>query len=302
MKTAQAFEVGRVGGPTVGERDGVIQVALGGRAVATGRPTGQIPGPHKRRQLHRGPITRLGPGRDRDRLQPGGLGQLGHQLGRDQPVAAQQRCRRLAVALDAGLLGHHMNHHRRHRAPLGGTVGIVAAAGPADPPRPPTRPARRRGADLCCADHRHTPWPPRRSAAHPGLGRRWHTTGRTPRPCRPRNSRSTPPDRGPAPAPGAPHRGRPPPRSDLSRRPAAPGHRRPAPHPQRQLGIHPRQHLRVGDQIGAIHQRLKHVVVDFPGSKHLPDLRQPLPHRPAMVQVTAGPAMSSRRRGVPGRH
>lgn len=42
MKTAQAFEVGRVGGPTVGERDGVIQVALGGRAVATGRPTGQI--------------------------------------------------------------------------------------------------------------------------------------------------------------------------------------------------------------------------------------------------------------------
>lgn len=147
--TAQAFEVGRVGGPTVGERDGVIQVALGGRAVATGRPTGQIPGPHKRRQLHRGPITRLGPGRDRDRLQPGGLGQLGHQLGRDQPVAAQQRCRRLAVALDAGLLGHHMNHHRRHRAPLGGTVGIVAAAG--QPIRPGRQRAQRVGAALICA-------------------------------------------------------------------------------------------------------------------------------------------------------
>jgi hypothetical protein len=51
-------------------------------------------------------------------------------------------------------------------------------------------------------------------------------------------------------------------------------HRRPARYFDGQLSIHRRQHLVVGDQIGAIHDRLKQSIVDVTGFEDFGHLRQ----------------------------
>ena len=74
---------------------------------------------------------------------------------------------------------------------------------------------------------------------------------------------------------------------DLCAQPA-PAHRRPARHVDRQLPIHARQHLAVGDQIAAIHQGLKRAVVDVAGFEQLPHPGQPLAHGPGVAQPAGG--------------
>ncbi|CAG6935486.1 hypothetical protein PICSAR15_04432 [Mycobacterium avium subsp. paratuberculosis] len=63
------------------------------------------------------------------------------------------------------------------------------------------------------------------------------------------------------------------------------GQRRPPRHQHGQRGVHPGQHLRISDQIGAKHQGLKRPVIDAPGREHRPDLRQPFPHRHRITQI-----------------
>ena len=53
-----------------------------------------------------------------------------------------------------------------------------------------------------------------------------------------------------------------------------------------QFGVHGGHHLRVGDQVGAIDDRLKRAVIDIASHQHRAHPRQPQPHRPRVVQVT----------------
>jgi hypothetical protein len=82
-----------------------------------------------------------------------------------------------------------------------------------------------------------------------------------------------------------------------------PGHRGPAQHAGRQPGIHGGQHLGIGDQIRAIHQRLKHPVIDVPAAKHPGHPRQPLAHGQRIAQVAARHRQADpKRRGHLGAH
>ena len=89
---------------------------------------------------------------------------------------------------------------------------------------------------------------------------------------------------------------------DLPRQPAA-AHRRPPRHLDRQLGVHRRQHLLVGDQIRAIHNRREQPKVDVAGQKHLGNLRQPLKHRAGIPHPARGQSLTDpQRRGHLGGH
>ena len=172
--------------------------------------------------------------------------------------------------------------------------GTPAAARPR--PAPPTHPRDAAGG---CADPPGTHCPPTPRAADPMPARR------EPTPC--------PPAR-PSPARRPPHR------RDDRWSPSCPAHRngigighdlidrrgqsaarqrRTPRQPHRQCRIHPRQHLGIGDQLGAKHDRLKRPVVDLAGLKHPAHLRQPVTHRHRIAQV----AMPHRHAAMqPGRH
>ena len=113
-------------GPAVGVRDGVVDVAIECGPIAAGPPAGEIPAAHEIGELLRRHISRLGRGIDRDgpghQLGPGG--QLGNEFGCDEPVSAYLGCRCAAAAVDRGLFGDHVNHHRCCGGPF--SSGAVA--------------------------------------------------------------------------------------------------------------------------------------------------------------------------------
>ena len=78
----------------------MVQVAVDGRAIATRGTTGQVAGSHEVGELGRRDVAWLGHISRRNQwLQPGGLGQFGNHLRRDQAFCAsttpvRSRCRR----------------------------------------------------------------------------------------------------------------------------------------------------------------------------------------------------------------
>ena len=81
------------------------------------------------------------------------------------------------------------------------------------------------------------------------------------------------------------------------------GHRGPAHHIGRQRRIHRREHLRVVDQIDAIHQGLKHPIINVTGFEDLAHLGQPFAQRPGVAQPAGRqPLADPQRRGHLGGH
>ena len=119
-----------MGGPAVGVGDGVVEVAVESRTIAAGPPAGQISASHELGEFLRRHISRLGRGIDRvdQGHQVGVGGQLGNKFGRDQPVRAYLGCRCAAAALERGLFGDHMYHHRRCGGPLSSDAVTESAA------------------------------------------------------------------------------------------------------------------------------------------------------------------------------
>ena len=129
MGAAVALQVRGVGGPAVGMGDGVVDVAVECRVVATWPATRQIPASHEIGERLRRHISRLGCGVEwmNQRHQLGVSGQLGDELGSDQPVGAHLGRRRVARVAGVGFLGNHVDHHRCCGGTLsGGTVTASA--------------------------------------------------------------------------------------------------------------------------------------------------------------------------------
>ena len=81
------------------------------------------------------------------------------------------------------------------------------------------------------------------------------------------------------------------------------GQRGPARHVGRQLPVHGSQYVGIGDQIGAIDQRLKHPEVDVTGLEDLAHPRQPLAQGPRVPQPAGRqPLADPQLRGHLGRH
>ncbi len=293
-------------GPAVGVGDGVVDVAIECRMIAAGPAARQIPAPHKIGQLLRRHISALGRGIDRvnQRHQLGIGGQLGDEFGRDEPVSAYLGCRCAAAALERGLLGDHMYHHRRCGGPL--SSGAVTA---------PTATAQSIG--------------PRRersqriSAAL--LARAWialaHRAGQRSEPLvqgmRIGTQQAAVNFGQTAAEVGEPdlafsaslcalaHRVDVSFGDDLvnvSGQPAA-GHRWPADHGKGQLPIDRREHVAIGDQIGAIDDRGKRPLVDVTRLEHFGQLRQPFAHRAGIAQLARRQALAyPQSRGHLGAH
>ena len=247
MQPAQAFQVRRVRGTALGVGDGVVDIAVGGRAVTARGPTGQVPAAHELGQFGRRGVAGLGTRRWAQRGQPGRPGQLGDQLGRDQALDPGQHPGRGPAALDGGLLGDHVDHHialGRRRARRG-ALGTAAAAH--QPVGPGGQRPQRIGAPLlaACGDR------PSHTVAANSSSRRSRAGRRCPHlALHPGHPRRVGHDihipvlgrlGGPAHRIGI-HR-RPPP--GRPRRPARPGQRRAPRHQHRQPRIHLRQHRRV---------------------------------------------------------
>ncbi len=224
-----------------------------------------------------------------DRHQPGRLGQLCDQLRRNQRTGSDKGTRRIPGAVHGGLLGDHMNHHRRGRR----TTPRRAIRAPAATTQP-VRPRRQRpqgigtalftGAGIVLTDRGRQRI--QRGVHRPRIGGEQAAL----------DLRQTPFNKVPEgdlafglPLLAAAHRisiGLGHDLVDLGRQPAH-GQRRPPQHLRHQLRIHLRQHLPVGDQPGAIHHRLKQPDINITGLEQLCHLRQPLPHRPGIVQPTS---------------
>ena len=89
---------------------------------------------------------------------------------------------------------------------------------------------------------------------------------------------------------------------DLTGQPG-PRHGWPTRHRDGQLGVHRRQHVRVGDQIGAIHDGCEHPKVNVAIGKYLADFGQALAHGPGIAQPASGEGLADpQRRGHLGGH
>ncbi|VBA35007.1 hypothetical protein LAUMK21_05429 [Mycobacterium pseudokansasii] len=288
-----------MGGPAGGVGDGVVEVAVEGRAITAGPATRQIAAPHEIGQRLRGHIAWLGWGiagvDQRDLLGRGG--QLGDQFGADEPVSTHQGCQRFAVALTAGLFGNHVDDHRGSGRARPGSA-IAAPTATAQPIGPGGQRPQRVGAALVTGARimgtdrgRQRAQPP---IQHLGIrGQQGALDLGDPADPLVDADRPIPVVLG-APAQrigiGAGHD-----LVDLGTQPA-PAQRRPARHRHRQLGIHRGQHLGVFDQLGAIHQRLKSPIVDLTGPKHRRDPRQLLTHRPGITQPARRQALADPQR------
>lgn len=271
----------------VAERNRVVDVAVGRRAVTTGPATGQIPAAHERRQRRRRHITRFrrSIAGMNQRHQPRRGGQLFDHLRGNQPVGLDQPSRLGPVALDRGLLGDHVNDHRRgSRTSSRGTVGTTAPA--SQPVRSCGQRAQRIGTAFLTAARIMLAYGGRQRIQ--GFAQRARVHGE-----------QAAVDLG-DPALLIAER-------DLALRLAffATAHRigigfghdlvdpagqarrrqrRPAGHLDRQLGIHRRKHLTISDQFGAVHDGAEQPKVDITGLEHLGHLRQLLAHRPGVMQ------------------
>ncbi|CAM3006322.1 hypothetical protein MYSI104531_12950 [Mycobacterium simiae] len=279
MGAAIALEIARVRGPAGAVRNGAVDIAGHRRALAARPAAGQIAAPHEISQRRRGHIAglRCGIGGVNQRHVFGRGGQFGDQLGRNQSLRAELVARRAALAGHGGLLGDHVDDQRSGRA-----LGASRALGAPTPAPQPIRPGRERaqrirpallaGARILRTDggrHRvqariqrgsirteHHALDAGQAVAHltdPHLPARRAVTAST-------------------------HRIRVGPGHHLVhlRRQPGGGQRGPARHRGRQLCVHDRQHVGVGEQVGAIHQRLHHPKVDVPGSEYLRHAWQPL--------------------------
>jgi hypothetical protein len=241
-------------GPALGLGDRVVEVAVQRRPVAAGPAAGQIPAAHKIRQSFRRHISRFrrGIARMHQRHQLGRVGQFRNEFGCDQTIGAHLGRGRGAGAVNRGVLGDHMNHHRRRRRPRPGrAVGTpTATAQPISPGR--QRPQRISATLLTTA---------RIVLTHRGRQRiqsrlESMRVGGEQAAVDLRNAAADVPDPD-FPSIVAlfapPHRIRIGVSHDRVNLPGQPplSHRRPARHPDGQLNIHRPQPLAVGDQIGA---------------------------------------------------
>ena len=118
-------------GPALRVRDGVVHIAVVGRVVTAGPAARQVAAAHEIGQRLGGGVagfgwTVAGMGQ---RHQFRGAGQLGDQLRRDEAVSGHLGPRLGPAAIQGGLLGDHMKHHRRRRpARPGRTVGSATPA------------------------------------------------------------------------------------------------------------------------------------------------------------------------------
>lgn len=89
-----------MGGTATGVRDGVVDIAERRRLITTRRPAGQIPAPHKLGEFGRRDVSRfrLRIAGVNQRLQCGGLGQLGDDVGRYQPAGARDAAQACSIS------------------------------------------------------------------------------------------------------------------------------------------------------------------------------------------------------------
>ncbi len=161
----------------------------------------------------------------------------------------------------------------------------------------PTRPSHRRGTDCGCAGRQRTPSRPEHQPSVDRVG-----VGGVQPPEDLGQSVGVAPDRHfPVAAAlatpphcievGAGHDS-----VDITTQPTL-GDSRPPSHLYRQRRIDGGQHVGVGDQIGAVDNRLKRPVIDIAGHQQRTHTRQPQPHCPRVVQITVRHPAGDAQRG-----